>query len=190
LLPGGNDAVWLSAATMLLPDTAAPAVIAVDQMVALASVLVERAPEQIPQQGRAHRAVDAYVLAVGLFLRDRLDEKSDGTDRKAGAEELLKAARMIPLDHSAATVILRSLGAFLDRAQPLDDVLGAVADGFADRIDGALALRSYEASDLVTLHALRCLCRAERALADLRRAAGAVPSEYPWRTTIGAAAGA
>ncbi|WP_117212338.1 hypothetical protein [Allorhizocola rhizosphaerae] len=191
MLPGhgdSNGAVWLSAARLLLSGTPPLDITTVDDMVALASTLVEGAPaSRGSEQERVGHAVDAYILAVAFLLRDRLDESSEGEDRRAGAEELLSAARDIPLDHPAATVILRSLGAFLDQDRPMDGVLSTVAGGFADRLDGALAVGGQEPADLVALHALRCLCLAERALADLRRAAGSVPAEYPWLATIKAA---
>ncbi|HZN73973.1 MAG TPA: hypothetical protein VFC00_20080 [Micromonosporaceae bacterium] len=180
---GDPDAVWLSAAELLVPGTPLPDATAVDEMVALASTITEGPPGS--DQARA--AVDAYLLAVALLLRDRADKATDGTDRRAGAEELLRAAKAIPLDHPAAVVIMRSLGAFLSETRPLDGAVGAIAGGFADRLDSAIATGVSEPADLVALHALRCVCRAAEALRDLRRAAGTVPAEYPWLAAIAAA---
>ena len=180
---GDGDAVWLSAAELLLPGTPTPDAATVDEMVALAAMIVEQ-PSGLD---RARTAVDTYVLAVALVLRDRVEEGSDGADRRAAAEELLSAATTIPLAHQAAIVILRSLGALLSETQPLDGVVGAIAGKYADRLDSAIAAGIPGPADLTTLHALRCVCRAAEALADLRGASGAVPTEYPWLAPIKAA---
>jgi hypothetical protein len=187
LLPSSNggheEPVWLSAAELLRPDTPTPDAATVDEMVALASTIMEQrcGPDQ------ARTAVDAYLLAVALVLRNRVDEDSDGADRRAGAVELLSAARAIPLDHPAAIVILRSLGAFLTESRPLDGVVAAIGGRFADRLDSAISAGVREPADLVTLHALRCVCRAAEALAELRGATGVVPADYPWLAPIKAA---
>lgn len=191
----GEEEIWNSAAELLRPGAPAPDAATADEMVALASTISELAPRPDPAGGSdsggepdpAAAAIDAYLLAVTLLLRGRAGGDSDGADRRAGSEELLAAAQAIPLDHPAAMVILRSLGAFLREARPLDDVVTGIAGKYADRLDRAIATGVAEPEDLVTLHALRCLCRAAEVLAELRQATRVVPAEYPWLAPIKAA---
>ncbi|GHJ48953.1 hypothetical protein Cs7R123_62950 [Catellatospora sp. TT07R-123] len=182
VLRPGADA-WSAAAELLLPGTPTPDTATVDEMVALALTVVEATPPAEAKSAQA--AVDRYVLAVALLLRGRGDEAS--SDRAAALAEYATAAALIPPAHPAAPVILRSLGAFLSDDHPLDDTLGAVAGRLADRIDGAILAGVADAADLAVLDALRCLCRAAEALADLRRAAGKVPADYPWPAPVKAA---
>ncbi|HZN73134.1 MAG TPA: hypothetical protein VFC00_15810 [Micromonosporaceae bacterium] len=185
LLPAGDDSageVWQMAADLLLPGAPAPDVAAVDKMVALASTLAE-----LPGADPTQAAIDAYVLAVTLLLRDRVDGHSTGADRRAGAKALLTAAQRIPLSHPAGVVILRSLGAFLSGSRPLDSIEAAVADGYADRLDTAVAAGVTDLGDLATLRALGGICRAATALAQVRDAAGDIPLAYPWPAPITAA---
>jgi hypothetical protein len=182
-LPGadGTEPGWARAAAMLLPTAPVPAVDVVDEVVALAMMIVDLADGD----GEAV-AVDRFVLAVALYLRDRVDDDPDHADRLAGAENLLAAVGAVPADHPAATTMLRALGAFLTEDQPLGGVLDTVADGFADRLDAAITAGvAKDAAELATLHALRCLCRAAGAVAELGRAA--VPPDYPWQATLKAA---
>jgi hypothetical protein len=185
---GGGDLgtqIWACAAALLLPAAPVPAVDVVDDIVALARLIVDTAAA--PDQ--AGEAVDWFLLSVSLWLRDRLDPGGDRADRLGGAESLLTAARKIPLDHPAAITILAGLGAFLDEGEPFGGVLDVVGAGFSDRLDIAIAAGSVkEPADLAILHALRCLCRAAEAVADLRRAAGTVPLEFPWLAPLKAAA--
>jgi hypothetical protein len=175
--PNAEDPSWALAAALLLPDARPPEVAVVDEAVALARMVVDA------EQGDAE---DWFVLAVVLYLRDRLDDGGDDADRVAGAESLLTAVRKVPLEHPAATTMLRALGAFLEEDRPLGGVLDIVADGFADRLDAAITAGAAEdAAALASLHALRCLCRAADALAELGRAA--VPPDYPWQNTLKAA---
>jgi hypothetical protein len=147
----------------------------VNELAALAQLIVDQSdPDE------AQSALDHYFLAVTLLLRDRGDETSRGDDRAAGLDELLVAARTIPLVHPAALAVLRSLGAFVNEAQPLDKVLGGVAGQFADRLDSAILAGVAQGVNLAVLDALRCLCRAAEALENLRRAAEKVPADYPW----------
>lgn len=191
----GEEAIWRSAAGLLRPGAPVPDAATVDEMVALASTIAELAPPPNPAGGSdsagepdaGDPAIDTFLLAVALLLRDRAGGGSDGADRRAGVEELLSAAQLIPLDHPAAPVILCSLGAFLSEVRPLDDVVTGIAGKYADRLDRAIAAGVAEPADLVTLHALRCLCRAAEALAELRRATGVVPAEFPWLAPIQAA---
>ena len=191
------DTLWSAGEALLGPAAMTAPVDVVDDLVALASLLVE-APD--PDEGT--RAVDSFVLAASLRLRDRLDAGGDNADRLAGARSLLAAARTVPLDHPGAITMLRALGAFLERDQPLGRVLDSVAKEFGDRLETALASGVVQdPADLATLHALRCVCdaalaaaRLRRATAQLRqaetelhRAAGTVPVDYPWLPTLRAA---
>jgi hypothetical protein len=186
LLPSFDGDAWSAAAELLTQSKPDLDAAAIDTMVALAQTVVEQA--QRSPIDEVQGALDAYVLAVALLLRDRADDASEGLDRRCGMEELLSAAQAVPASHPAALAVLRSLGAFLDGREPLgDEVLCAVAGRFADRIDRAMTAGISEPADLVTMDALRCLCRAAEALADLRFAAGKVPAEYPWRASIIAA---
>ena len=189
LLNTGDQAqsLWHAAAELLRPTAPRLTAETVDELVAIASILAERGTAVGQPDGSPERAVDSYLFAVALLLRDRVTEDGDGTDRRAGAEELLAAATSIPPEHPAAIPILSSLGAFLHDSEPLDGVIAAIGGRYADRLDRVIAAGVAEAADLVTLHALRCLCRAAEALADLRRASGAVPTDYPWLAAIRAA---
>ncbi|WP_410597380.1 hypothetical protein [Amycolatopsis sp. lyj-23] len=168
--------VWAHAAELLRPDGPEPAIDVVDDLVALATMVVEA----------DGTAVDRFVLAVALHLRDRLDDDGDRADAEAGAESLLAAVRALPAGDPAATAMLLSLGAFLDRQRPFGGPLEHIAGGFADRVDAEIAAGVADASELAALHALRCLCRAAEAVAEFQRAA--VPPDYPWRTALQAAA--
>jgi hypothetical protein len=173
--------VW-EAAAMLLSGVATPAVAVVDEAVALASTVVEEDGDVEP----ADAAVDWFLLAVTLHLRDRVD--SGGTDRQAGADALLTAARKVPADHPAAVVIMCSLGAFLDPENPLGGVLDRVAAGFAGRLDAVLAGGSVsDQGERANLHALRCVCRAAWAVGELDRALDHVQPDYPWPDPLKAA---
>jgi hypothetical protein len=190
---GDGATVWHAAAELIRPGAPARDIATIDELVALASATVDlsrpdRDTVADPAGGRdpAVTAVDSYVLAVALLLRDRADDDSAGADRRAGAQELLSAATWIPLNHPAAIVILRSLGAFLSEQRPLD-LPAHVAGGYADRLDRAIATGVADPADLVTLHALRCLCRACESLTELGRTAGTVPPEYPWLAQVKAA---
>ncbi|MEV6829498.1 hypothetical protein [Amycolatopsis sp. NPDC051102] len=173
---GGAEPIWARAAELLRPDAPALSVEAVDELVALATMVAEGQPT----------AVDRFVLAVALALRDRLDDGGDRADAVAGAESLLAAVRELPAGHPARPVMLLSLGAFLDEERPFGGPLEVVAGEFADRADAAIAAGIADPADLAALHALRCLCRAAEAVAEFRRAA--VPPDYPWRNALKAAA--
>jgi hypothetical protein len=69
----------------------------------------------------------------------------------------------------------------------LGAALPPIASRYADRLDSAIAAGVPDAADLVTLHALRCVCRAADALAELEGATGPVPEDYPWLAPIRAA---
>lgn len=173
--------VWARAADLLLPDAPALDIDAVDDLVALATMVAEA------EDGKAgDAAVDRFVLAVTLNLRNRLDDDGDRADAVAGAESLLAAVLALPAGHPATTTMLRSLGAFLDETRPFGAPLESVAGDFADRVDAVLAAGVADPADLAALHALRCLCRAAEAVGEFRRAA--VPPDYPWRTVLKAAA--
>jgi hypothetical protein len=177
---GGTGPVWARAADLLLPAAPGLTIDVVDELVALATMVVEA------EDGDGEDvAVDRFVLAVALNLRDRLDDDVDRADAVAGAESLLAAVRALPTGHPAATRMLLSLGAFLDEERPFGGPLAAVAGGFADRADAVLASGVADAADLAALHALRCLCRAAEAVAEFQRAA--VPPDYPWRNALKAA---
>jgi hypothetical protein len=178
---GGTDPIWASAAALLLPTAPALPVDVVDEVVALARMIVDTEDDDAGSVG-----VDWFVLAVTLCLRDRLDVGGDHADRLAGAESLLTAVEKVPIDHPAATTMLLSLGAFLEEDRPFGGVLDAVADDFADRLDAAITAGvAKDAAELATLHALRCLCHAASAMAELGRAA--VPPDYPWQAVLKAA---
>jgi hypothetical protein len=183
LLPGADSDGWSAAGDLLLPSAPAPDVATVDEMVALGLTIVERTPET--EATSATAAIDRYILAVALLLRGRNDETS--SDRRAALEEYATAAMNIPLVHPAARVILRSLGAFVNEGHPLDAAVAAVAARVAGRMDSAIVAGIPAAADLVVLDALRCLARAAEALAELRLAAGKVPTEYPWSAAVRAA---
>jgi hypothetical protein len=168
--------LWARAAELLRPDAPEPTIDVVDDLVALATMVVET----------EDTALDRFVLAVTLNLRDRLDDDGDRADAVAGAESLLAAVRALPAGDPAATAMLLSLGAFLDGHRPFGGPLENVAGEFADRVDAEIAAGVADASDLAALHALRCLCRAAEAVAEFQRAA--VPPDYPWRNALKAAA--
>lgn len=175
----GTKPVWASAADLLRPGSQTPAVDVVDEVVALARMIVDTED--------AATAEDWFVLAVALLLRDRLDPDGDQADRLAAAESLLTAVQKVPVDHPAATTMLAALGAFVDEDRPFGGVLDAVAENFANRLDAAITAGvATDAAELATLHALRCLCRAATALAEFGRAA--VPPDYPWQNVLKAAA--
>jgi hypothetical protein len=187
---GAEAEVWAGAAALLLPTAPLPPVDVVDDLVALASMVVEGdGPADTATTG-----IDQFVLAVSFYLRDRVDDGPDDADRVAGAESLLTAARTVPPDHPAAIVILRALGAFLDERRPLGGVPDA-ADGFTDCIDAVIAAGTVrQEADFATLYALRCLCRAASSdtdgtavAADLQRAVETVPVDYPWSAQLKAA---
>jgi hypothetical protein len=168
--------LWARAAELLRPDAPALAIDVVDDLVALATMVVEA----------DGAAADRFVLAVTLKLRDRLDDDGDRADATAGAESLLAAVRALAAGNPDATAMLLSLGAFLDPRRPFGGPLADVAGKFADRVDAEIAAGVTDASDLAALHALRCLCRAAEAVAEFQRAA--VPPDYPWRNALKAAA--
>lgn len=175
---GAAEPVWMSAAALLLPEAPTPDVDAIDELVALARMVVDETADEADVA-----AVDWFVLAVTLCLRDRVDRDGDRADRLAGAESLVTAVRTVPPGHPAHVVMLRSLGAFLDEGHPLGGALEVVAEEFADRLDAAITARvTDDPADLATLHALRCLCRTATAAAELGRAA--VPPDYPWHTAL------
>ncbi len=175
----GTEPVWACAAALLRPGSPTPAVDVVDEVVALARMIVDTED--------AATAEDWFVLAVALLFRDRLDQDGDRADRLAGADSLLTAVKKVPVDHPAATTMLQALGAFVDEDRPFGGVLEAVAEDFADRLDAALTAGvAKDAAELATLHALRCLCRAATAMAEFGRAA--VPPDYPWQHVLKAAA--
>lgn len=177
--------VWEAAARLLLPDADVPPVAVVDDAVAMASTVVDEETDGTAEPADA--AVDWFLLAVALHLRDRV--AGDVGDRRAGADALLTAARTVPADHPAAVVVLRSLGAFLDPDHPLGGVLDAVAAGFAGRFDAVLAAGSVtDPEEWADLHALRCVCRAAWAVAEVGRAVGQVSPGYPWSEPLRAAA--
>ncbi|MGW5740678.1 hypothetical protein [Amycolatopsis sp. NPDC003861] len=173
--------VWARAADLLLPDAPGLEIDVVDELVALATMVAESGESDAEEA-----AVDRFVLAVTLNLRNRLDDDGDRADAVAGAESLLAAVLALPADHPATTTMLLALGAFLDEARPFGEPLESVAGEFADRVDAVLAAGVADPADLAALHALRCLCRATEAVGDFRRAA--VPPDYPWRTALKAAA--
>ncbi|WP_328618138.1 hypothetical protein OHS18_20535 [Amycolatopsis sp. NBC_00355] len=178
--PDPDQPVWARAADLLLPDAPGLPIDVVDELVALATMVVEA-----EDGDNAAAAVDRFVLAVTLNLRDRLDDDGDRADAVAGAECLLAAVRDLPTGHPGATTMLLCLGAFLDEERPFGGPLEVVAGEFADRVDAVIAAGVTDAADLAALHALRCLCRAAEAVAELRRAA--VPPDYPWRNALKAA---
>lgn len=156
--PDATEPIWTCAAALLLPAAPALAVDIVDEVVAMAGMVVDTEDDN---DGSA--AVDWFVLAVALHLRDRLDQGSDHADRLTGAECLVAAVRKIPVDHPAASTMLRALGAFLEENSPFGGVLDVVADDFAGRLDAAItASAAKDAAELASLHALRSLCRAVR----------------------------
>lgn len=173
-----DEPVWASAAALLHPDATELGVDVVDELVALARMVVDL--EESPV------AEDWFTLAVALCLRDRLDEDGDHADRLSGAESLLTAVRTAPAGHLGVPTMLCALGAFLAEDQPFGGVLDVVAEGFADRIDTVITAGAVtDPAELATLHALRCLCRAAGPLAELGRAA--VPPDYPWGAALRAA---
>ena len=109
--PDRQGPIWLVATAAL--NQAEPAIDAVDEAVALATVLVDHA-DAVPLTA----AIDRFLLAVTLCLRSRLDGDADA-DRVAGAESLLAAFRTVPPEHPAAIAMLLALGAFLDDEHPL-----------------------------------------------------------------------
>ena len=74
-------------------------------------------------------------------------------------------------------------------------MLTAASGDFADRADVVIACGVPNGADLVTAHALRCVCRVAEdltagsvdSLAELERAVATVPVEYPWRSQLRAA---
>lgn len=172
--------VWEPVGALLLPGASTPDVAVVDDAVALAATVLDTEEDCAPED----EAVDQFLLAVLLFLRHRLDSGGDGTDLHAAADALLTAARLVPPDHAAAVVIVRSLGAFLD-ADPR--VLERVAAGLAGRFDAVLASVTDD-EDRADLTALRAVCRAAWAVADAGKAVANVSSRYPWPDALRAAA--
>jgi hypothetical protein len=174
--------VWAVAADLLRPSAALPAVEAVDDLVALASLLVDGQPAD---------AVDRFLHAVALLLRARVDPLGAADHRNVGIESLLAAVRVVPINHPGLVAIVGALGAFLDERRPIDDVLVGVAGAYADRIDAILTTTAVvRGQDLAVLHALRCLCRAATDGSDgsVARAVGTVPLDYPWLPVLQAAA--
>jgi hypothetical protein len=172
--------VWDSASALLLPEAVMPQVSEVDDAVALAATVLDGEEQTSPEDD----AVDHYLLAVLLFLRNRHDSDGDGTDLRAAADALLTAARLVPPDHAAAVVITRSLGAFLDAD---GGVLDRVAAGLAGRIDAVLSGVTDE-EDRADLTALRAVCRAAWAVVDANKAVANISSRYPWPDALRAAA--
>ena len=177
----GPEPIWKAAAAQLLPGAPPPSIEVVDEIVALAEMVVD-----LPVDEDGTMAEDHFTLATALYLRDRADEGGDHADLLAGAQSLRTAVRTVPLDHPATTTMLRALGAFLDEDRPLSGVAEVMGEDFADRLDSALAAGvTSDAADVATLHALRCLCRAAGVMAELGRAP--VPSDYPWHVALKAA---
>ncbi len=171
--------MWESAAPLLLPGAVLPEVAVVDDAVALAATVLDTEADSAPED----EAVDQFLWAVLLFLRHRQDN-GDGTDLHAAADALLTAARLVPPDHAAAVVIVRSLGAFLDAD---GGVLERVAAGLAGRFDAVLSSVTDD-EDRADLTALRAVCRAAWAVADAHKAVVNVSSRYPWPDALRAAA--
>ncbi len=173
---GGTGRIWDLAAGLLHPGAAMPDTDTVDELVALSTLVVEEKAD----------GLDWFVHAVTLGLRARLEDTGGGEDRAAGAEGILRAVQAIPEHDPAAITIFGALGAFLDGALPWGGLDAAAAGAYADRVDSIMvsgAVRS--GADLATLHALRCLCRASTGeAADVQRAVGTVPLEYPWLATL------
>lgn len=171
--------VWENAAALLaLGEDELPADV-VDDLVAMASQLVE-----LDGSEPANAAVDGFLLAVALRLRGTLAD--DPVDLREALDMLLTAARTVPPDHAAASTIMSTLGAFLDPERPLGGLEGDVAAGFAGRIDAVLALHLTDGDPLTRegLHLLRCLCRAAWSMAELARAVDAAPAEIPWLPAV------
>ncbi len=175
--------VWESAAALLVPGTATPPADVVDDALALASTIVDAETGSAPEDA----GVDQFVLAVLLHLRHALDSGADGTDLHAAADALLAAARLIPSDHAAAVVVMRSLGALLDTGSPFGGVLDRVAAGMAGRFDAVLGTVTDE-DDRADLNALRSVCRAVWAVADANKAVANVSPRYPWPDALKATA--
>ncbi|RSN46043.1 hypothetical protein DMC64_14975 [Amycolatopsis sp. WAC 04197] len=179
----GED-TWHNTARFLLPGSTAPGVEIVDDTVALASEVMESDDVDLSEEDTA---LAHFVYATFLCLRQRADPDGDGTDYELGTEALLTAVRALPADHSAVPVMLRSLGAFLSPKRPLAG-LEPVAAGFTGRLDAALAAGDLAADRAAELHALRCVCRAAFAAAELRKAIEGLPADYPWPVSLTAAA--
>lgn len=177
--------VWESAVALLSPEAKLPAVVDVDEAVAMASTVVDQDGETAAPEVAS---LDLLLLAVCLHLRDRVDTSTDGADRIAGAEVLLTAARRAPADHPIAVVILRAVGAFLDPARPLGGLPARSAAGFAGRFDAVLAEdKVTDVQARTGLHALRCFCRAIWAFVELDRATAELPLQDPLRDRLHAA---
>ncbi|GAA1775252.1 hypothetical protein [Luedemannella helvata] len=181
--------VWRAAIELLRPTTPAPSGETVDDLVAMASILADADADGVTA------AIDDLLYASALLLRHRRDHADDGIDLAVGTQRLWRAAHSIPDDHAAVVPIIGALGAFVDGGKPPGQPLATVAAPFADRIDTLMANGVVQdAADLVTLHALRCLCRAagDAATGDdritLRQAVGAVPLDYPWLAALRTAA--
>ncbi|WP_455573027.1 hypothetical protein [Actinokineospora sp. 24-640] len=170
--------VWDAAAALLLPDTALPETAAVDDSVALAVVLHE-----VGRDGSdAEVAVDTFLLAVALHLRERVE--GDGVDRRAGAEALLDSAGKVSADHPAAPVILCSLAAFLDPDHPVTGLRG-IAAGLVARFDAVLASDAgLDPDQRAVLRALRALCRTAWAAEEFEKARTRVPDGHPYARVL------
>lgn len=175
--------IWEAAAALLLPGAPALAVPVVDDAAAMATELVDEHPEDVSQEDAG---IDQFLLAVTLLLRHRLDPVGDA-DLLASADSLLAAARAVPADHPAALVVARSLGAYLDAGDPFGGVVERIGAGFAGRLDVVLSGVS-DPGEQANLHALRCVCRAAWAIADVAKAVTQLSPGYPWATALKAAA--
>lgn len=183
-LEADGQSAWNTAARLLLPDTDPPAVETVDHAIALASEVIESEDTELSEEDIA---LVHFVHATALCLRGRADPEGDGADHEYGAQALLSAVRVLPADHPEASVVLRSLGAFLAPERPLAG-LDTLAAGFTGRFDTLLATGNVPADRRAELHALRCACRAAFATAELRRAVEELPPGYPWPASLKAAA--
>jgi hypothetical protein len=168
-LPAGA-LTWELAEYLLGSDAAALPADVVEEAVAMAGTIAELDDAE-PE--------DWYLYAVALVLRD-------GPQAGTGLDALLVAARTAAPDSQAAVAIARSLSAFLDPGRANGGLPGAVAAGFAGRIDALLAVNPMtdDPSGRAGLHVLRCLCRASWAAAELRAAIDEAPEELSWLPTV------
>lgn len=199
-VPDGEAA----AAELLRPTIAALPVDVVDECVALATTAVHSG--QTTDAGLA--GTDRYLLAVALYLRSTVagggwssgdtwtGDEAD-SDLRAGGEQLLAAAQLLPPEHPIAASALLGLAAFIDEQRPLAGVLARLAERFQARAEAVLAAGTVPRADLPAADALRCLCAvaATGGMPDpadvrvLERAVAALPAGYPWRTRLRSAAG-
>lgn len=174
--PAQHGAVADLTAPLWRADGPVPPTAVIDRAVALATTLVDEA-----EPDPAAAAVDRFLLATALQLRDRDDDgggwdadprpgetvTDDDVDLRASAGHLLAAMAGLPPGHPVSVLFPQALCALLDRRSPLTGVLGR-SDLLPDETTADAPATDATATDATTAESAGDVAEALRAVgADL-----------------------